>query len=150
MSSYCDAYSQNCAKNCCDVYRQCPYYYSDCYSYYSSTSTTTTTALVSLTGGAAAGVAVGVIVFFVGIGLLIYFCCRKRNQIPIQTGSFPSDNQTTIIIPNQQQGGYGVAQPFGQPMGQPYGTPMMPQPGYPQPYGQPNYGTNGEIIINQM
>lgn len=140
MSSYCDSWSQNCSYRCCDRYGSCPYYSSDCYYNYSTSSYT-----LDLSSGAKAGIAVGVVLFFVGLGLLIYFC-RRRNQIPIQSSSFPME-QTTVIIPGQQPGyaqpGYG-AQPFGQP----YGTPA---PYGAQPFGQPQmYNPSGQVIINQM
>lgn len=145
MSAFCDAYSQNCSYRCCDRYGQCPYYSSDCYYYYNTNSSG-----VKLSPGATAGVAVGVILFFVGIGLLIYFCRRRQAQMAINSGSFPANDQTTIIIPNQQTGGYGMPQAYPQPYQQQqpigYGTPNS----YPQPYGQPGYDPSRQIIINEI
>lgn len=133
MNQYCNYYSQNCSYGCCDSMGMCPFYRSDCYYYYNSG--------IELSSGAKAGVAVGVVLFFVGLGILIYFCCRKR-QMPIQQTSFQEPSNTTIVVPGGAGyggAGYGMAQPA--PYGQPYGQP------YAQPYGQTG---GGPVIINHV
>jgi hypothetical protein len=113
-------------------------YYSDCYYYYNSSTNRVT---IELSAGAKAGVAVGVIVFIVGIALLIWCCCRKRNQPQLapQSNSFGADN-TNIIV---QPGGYNQPTPaYGQPVfGQPtaYGADPFAPGGYGNQGGQPTY-----------
>jgi hypothetical protein len=140
MSSLC--YQQDCSAGCCNRYGYCPdytsydYYANTCYHYYSNA--------VSLTTGAVVGLVVGLVVFFVALGLGIFFCCRRRRMLAMQaaTTTYPNDN-TTIILPTQNQPAYGMtqmAQPYG---GQPYGGQPYGQP-YVQPYGAPNsYGQQG-------
>lgn len=150
MSSFCNYGAQSCSLGCCDRLGDCPYYSSDCYYWYSSGTRT----VIDLSSGAKAGVAVGVVVFVVLIGLAIWMCCRKRNAMNLAPAStnFGNDN-TTVVIPANPTPAYG--QPYGQP-NQYGGDPFAQQGGYgqpgtygQQPYGQPNqYGGGQATYVN--
>ena len=66
--SYCRSY--DCYYNCCDYWGDCPFYSSQCYYYYDST----------ITGGAIAGIVVGVFILLVFAGLAVYCCCQRYRE----------------------------------------------------------------------